>query len=90
MMTADLTPTWGATLTIANEAVTMYNRVSYYDIHNNKEKAWNTLADQIGYLQNDLSIMCANGATLGTFPKDIKKRLHSLQSCIQRALDEDE
>ena len=68
----------------------MYNRVSYYDICNNKEKAWNTLADQIGYLQNDLFIMCANGANLGAFPKDIKKRLRSLQSYIQRALDEDE
>ena len=66
----------------------MSERVSSYDIYNNPTKAWNTFADSIGHLQNDLFIMKANVETLGEMPKDIQKRLQALRDTISRVLAE--
>ena len=64
-------------------------RVQAYDMVHNPEKAWNTLGDMVGHLQNDLFIMQINPKEVGEFPADIKSRLRCLRNAIDRALCED-
>lgn len=53
-------------------------RINYYDIHNDPQKAWNILSNEISALENDISIMKNNSETVGEMPWDIQQRLHSL------------
>ena len=66
----------------------MNERVNFYDICHNPQKAWDALSDQIKHAQNDLYIMAANSATLGEMPKDVKQTLRGLQVAIQNLLAE--
>ena len=54
------------------------DRVDSYIIHHNPAQAWNTFANEISALENDLTIMRNNEKTLGKMPSDIKNRLWRL------------
>lgn len=62
------------------------NRVEYYDICHEPQKAWNTFSDEIKHLENDLFIINANKIKIGEIPADIQKTLFSLKLSIEKAL----
>ena len=62
------------------------NRVEYYDICHEPQKAWNTFSDEIKHLENDLFIINAIKINIGESPADIQKTLFSLKLSIERAL----
>lgn len=65
----------------------MIERITGYHIHNDTNKAWNIIDNEISCVTNDIYIVGQNLSTLGEIPTDIQLRLKNLIRTAEKVLD---
>jgi len=65
----------------------MIERITGYHIHNDINKAWNIIDNEISCVTNDIYIVGQNLSTLGEIPVDVQLRLKTLITTAENVLD---
>ena len=65
----------------------MIERITGYHIHNDTNKAWNIIDNEISCVTNDIYIVGQNLSALGEIPADIQLRLKNLIRTAEKVLD---
>lgn len=65
----------------------MIERITGYHIHNDTNKAWNIIDNEISCITNDIYIVGQNLSTLGEMPADIRLSLKNLIRTAEKVLD---
>ena len=65
----------------------MIERITGYHIHNDTNKAWNIIDNEISCVTNDIYIVGQNLSALGEIPIDVQLRLKTLIITAEKILD---